>query len=105
MHAVIETGGKQYRVEPGDELEVEKLGGVEAGKKIAFKKVLAAGDGEDIEVGAPYVDGKMVVAEVLEHGRGKKKIVFKKKRRKKYRRKHGHRQHYTRVKIHDIREE
>lgn len=104
MHAVIETGGNQYRIEPGDEIEVEKLAEVEAGNTIAFQKVLAAGDGAEIELGHPYLEGVSVVAEVLEQGRGPKKIVFKKKPKQGYRRKHGHRQPYTKVRISEIRE-
>ncbi|MFB6265228.1 MAG: 50S ribosomal protein L21 [Bradymonadaceae bacterium] len=105
MHAVIETGGNQYRISPGDEIEVEKLKGVEAGKRIAFKKVLAAGDGEDVELGRPHLEDVDVVAEVLEHGKGPKKIVFRKKPKTGYKRKQGHRQPYTRVRIEDIRED
>ena len=104
MHAVIQTGGKQYRIEPGDEISVEKLKGVDAGNQIAFQKVLAAGDGDDIEIGRPHLEDVMVVGEVLEHGRGPKKIVFKKKAKKGYRRKRGHRQPYTKVRITEIRE-
>ena len=104
MHAVIETGGKQYRLEPGDEIDIEKLGEVEAGDDVTFEKVLAAGDGEDLEVGQPHLDGVEVVGEVLEQGRGPKKIVFKKKPKKGYRRKHGHRQPYTKVRIDEIRQ-
>ena len=104
MHAVIETGGKQYRLEPGDEIDIEKLGEVEAGDDVTFEKVLAAGDGEDLELGQPYLDGVEVVGEVLEHGRGPKQIVFKKKPKKGYRRKYGHRQPYTKVRIDEIRE-
>lgn len=102
MHAVIKTGGKQYRVEPGDEFNVEKLGEAETGSEITFDEVLAVGNGEDLTVGTPVVEGAAVSAEVVEHGRGPKKIVFKKKRRKKYRRKHGHRQPYTRIRITDV---
>ena len=102
MHAVIKTGGKQYRIEPGDEFNVEKLGDAEAGSEITFEEVLAVGSGEDLTIGRPVVDGATVTAEVVEHGRGRKKIVFKKKRRKKYRRKHGHRQPYTRIRITDV---
>lgn len=105
MHAVIKTGGKQYRIEPGDEIDVEKIKGVDAGKRIAFQKVLATGDGEDIEVGRPFLEDARVVARVVEHGKGPKKIVFKKKTKQGYRRKKGHRQPYTRVEIQEIQEE
>lgn len=102
MHAVIKTGGKQYRIEPGDEIDVEKIKGVEADQRIAFQKVLAAGEGEAIEVGRPYLEDVRVVARVLEHGRGPKKVVFKKKTKEGYQRKKGHRQPYTRVEITDV---
>lgn len=104
MHAVIETGGKQYRIEPGDEINVEKLAEAEAGNQIAFQKVLAAGDGEDLEIGRPHLEDVQVVADVVEHGRGPKKVVFKKKAKEGYRRKHGHRQPYTKVRITEIRQ-
>ena len=101
MYAVIRTGGKQYRVAPDDVLKVEKVAGDE-GEIIQFDEVLmVAGDGEP-EVGAPTLDGASVAAEVVEQGRGKKIIVFKKKRRKNYRRKAGHRQHLTTVRITEI---
>lgn len=102
MHAVIKTGGKQYRVEPGDEFNIEKLSDAEAGSEVTFDRVLAVGNGDDLSVGQPLVDGATVTAQVIENGRGRKKIVFKKKRRKKYRRKRGHRQHYTRIRITDV---
>lgn len=105
MHAVIETGGNQYRISQGDEIQVEKLKGVDAGTRIAFKKVLAAGDGEAIELGQPHLDEVDVVAEVLEHGKGPKKIVFRKKPKTGYTRKQGHRQPFTRVRITDIRDD
>lgn len=102
MHAVIKTGGKQYRIKPGDEFNVEKLADVEVGAEVSFDEVLAVGSGADLAIGTPTVDGAKVTAEIVEHGRSKKVIVFKKKRRKKYRRKHGHRQPYTRVRITDV---
>lgn len=98
MYAVIETGGKQYRVQEGDVITVEKLN-VEAGEKVVFDKVLVlAGEG-DLKVGAPYVDGAAVAGEVVENGKGKKVIIFKYKAKKDYRKKQGHRQPYTMVKI------
>ena len=101
MFAVIKTGGKQYRVAKDDVITVEKLAG-EAGEAIAFTDVLmVSGDG-DPEIGAPLVDGATVTGEVVEQGRAAKIIVFKKKRRKNYRRTHGHRQHETLVRITDI---
>jgi large subunit ribosomal protein L21 len=102
MHAVIKTGGKQYRVEAGDEFNVEKLNDADVGAEITFDSILAVGDGDDLAVGTPVVDGASVTAKVVEHGRDKKIIVFKKKRRKKYRKKKGHRQHYTRIRITDV---
>ena len=103
MNAVIKTGGKQYRVEPGDEFNVEKLD-VEAGEEVTFDDVLAVGSGEDLVIGRPLVDGATVTAQIVENGRGPKKIVFKKKPKQGYRRKHGHRQPYTKVRIDEIRE-
>ncbi len=101
MYAVVETGGKQYRVQSGDVIKVEKLAGV-AGDTIALGKVLAASDGTTIKIGAPLVDKASVEAEILEQGRGDKVIVFKKKRRQNYRRKNGHRQDLTVLRIASI---
>lgn len=97
MYAVIQTGGKQYRVEPGEQLRVEKLPG-EAGSKLTFEQVLMVG-GDAARVGKPYVSGVKVVAEIVAQDRAKKIIVFKLRRRKNYRRKYGHRQPYTQIKI------
>ena len=101
MHAVIKTGGKQYRVQPGDELDIEKLA-TEKGGEVVFDQVLAVGEGEDLKIGQPLVDGASVKANVVAHGKTKKVIVFKKKRRKGYQVKKGHRQNYTRVRITDV---
>ncbi len=98
MHAVIETGGKQYRVAEGDVVFIEKLA-VEAGETVTFDKVLAVIDGEKATFGAPTVAGATVSAEVVKTGKGKKIYVFKYKAKKNYRRKTGHRQPYTQVKI------
>ncbi len=98
MHAVIETGGKQYRVAEGDIVFIEKLP-VEAGETVTFDKVLAVIDGENAQFGAPTVAGATVSAEVVKNGKGKKIYVFKYKAKKNYRRKTGHRQPYTQVKI------
>jgi len=98
MHAVIKTGGKQYRVAEGDVLKIEKLE-VEQGQTVAFDQVLAVGDGADMKVGTPLVEGAKVEGEVLEQTRADKIIIFKKKRRQKYRRKAGHRQHLTVVRV------
>ena len=97
MYAVIETGGKQYRVQQGDELRVEKLD-AQVGDKVVFDQVLAVG-GDKLIVGAPYVDGQVVTTEVLEQGKADKVIIYKYKAKKDYRRKNGHRQPYTLVKV------
>lgn len=97
MYAVIRTGGKQYRVAEGDRLRVEKLPG-EPGSKISFDEVLMIG-GEKVAVGAPLVKGAKVSAEIVAQERAKKVIVFKFRRRKNYRRKRGHRQPFTELKI------
>ena len=97
MYAVIQTGGKQYRVQQGDELRVEKLN-AEVGDKVVFDQVLAVG-GDKLIVGTPYVDGQVVTAEVLEQGKADKVIIYKYKAKKDYRRKNGHRQPYTLVKV------
>jgi len=100
MYAVIKTGGKQYRVAADDVLTVEKIAG-EAGAKIEFGEVLMVG-GDSVKIGAPLVSGAVVKAEVVEQGRGPKVIAFKKRRRKNSRRKRGHRQELTTVKITEI---
>lgn len=97
MFAVIQTGGKQYRVAQGDRLRVEKLAG-DVGAAVTFDKVLLIG-GESIKVGTPLVSGAKVSAEIVAQGRDKKVIVFKFRRRKNYRRKQGHRQPFTELKI------
>ncbi|MDH3665087.1 MAG: 50S ribosomal protein L21 [Alphaproteobacteria bacterium] len=101
MYAVIKTGGKQYRVAAGDVIKVEKLDG-EVGSSVDFDQVLMVGDGDDAKIGTPVIDGAKVSAEVLEQGKGDKVLVFKKKRRKNYRRTRGHRQHQTVLRISDI---
>jgi large subunit ribosomal protein L21 len=99
--AVVRTGGKQYRVEPGALVRVEKLEG-EVGSEIAFGEVLLLGQGEGARVGTPLVAGAKVNATITRQGRGPKLIVYKFKRRKKYRRKQGHRQAFTEVRIEAI---
>ncbi len=101
MFAVIKTGGKQYRVASEDVISVEKLPG-EPGETIAFESVLMVGAGTDVTVGAPLVDGATVAGEIVEQTRGPKLVIFKKRRRKNSRRKTGHRQDLTVVKITDI---
>jgi large subunit ribosomal protein L21 len=98
MYAVVATGGKQYKVQQGDVLRVEKLAG-DVGAEIAFDKVLMFSDGENVQIGRPVVEGAVVKGHILEQGKSKKIIVFKYKRRKRYRRKQGHRQPYTAVRI------
>lgn len=100
MYAVIETGGKQYRVQEGDVITVEKLD-AKAGDKVTFDKVLVLSDGKEMKVGTPYLDAG-VTASVVENGKGKKVIIFKYKAKKDYRKKQGHRQPYTLVEITSI---
>ena len=100
MYAVIQTGGKQYRVEPGKTVVVEKLVG-DAGAQIVFDNVLlvSSGDGGSVTIGQPIVAGAKVTGSIVEQGRGEKLVVFKFRRRKNYVRRNGHRQDYTAVKI------
>ena len=102
MYAVLETGSKQYRVAAGDTLEVERLE-VEAGKPVTFERVLLVNNDGKLSVGSPTVASATVVADVIAHKRGEKKIAFKMKRRKGYHRTVGHRQELTVVKIKDIK--
>ncbi len=102
MYAVIESGGKQHRVTEGEILQLEKLDAA-AGDKVKFDKILMVGEGESVKVGTPYVEGGQVEAEVLKQGRGSKVNVIKFNRRKNYRRKQGHRQPFTEVKITGIK--
>ncbi len=105
MYAVIKTGGKQYRVAAGDVIKVEKLDG-EVGDQIGFDQVLMVGDEgteDSAKVGTPVLEGAEVTAEVLEQGKADKVLIFKKKRRKNYRRTRGHRQHQTVLRISDIK--
>jgi large subunit ribosomal protein L21 len=98
MYAVIATGGKQYRVQEGETLRIEKLP-ADAGATVTFDQVLLIADGAEVKVGTPVVSGAKVTASVVENGRGKKLLVYKYRRRKGYRRKNGHRQPFTAVKI------
>jgi len=102
MYAVIRTGGKQYRVATNQVIEVEKLD-AEAGSTVELAEVLMVGDGEAATVGSPLVEGASVTATVLEQGKGPKLIVFKKRRRKNFRRKTGHRQKLTVLRVTDIK--
>lgn len=101
MYAVIKSGGKQHRVEPGETLRLEKLN-AEAGDTVNFEEVMLIGNDGNVVVGAPFVKGGKVTAEVVNHGRGKKVTILKMRRRKHYRRQGGHRQWFTQVKITDI---
>jgi large subunit ribosomal protein L21 len=101
MYAIIKTGGKQYKVSEGDEIIVEKLG-VEEGEKVTFEEVFAIVDGEDVKIGQPKIDGAKVTASVVKNGKGPKIRIFKYKHKTNYRRRMGHRQPFTKVKIEKI---
>lgn len=101
MYAIVNTGGKQYKIQQGDILRVEKIPG-EVGSPVSFDKVLMFSDGENVNIGRPVLDNVAVKGHIVEQGKGKKIIVFKYKRRKRYRRKLGHRQQYTAIKIDSI---
>lgn len=102
MYAIIRTGGKQYQVACGDRVRVEKLTG-NVGDSVDLDDVLMVADGDEIKVGQPVVDGAKVVAKIFEQGKAKKVIIFKKKRRKGYRLRKGHRQDYTSLLIEEIK--
>jgi large subunit ribosomal protein L21 len=101
MYAVIATGGKQYKVSPGDVVRVESLD-AEAGDTIELKDVLMISDGDIMTVGKPMLASAKVTAVVVEHDRGEKLLIFKHRRRKGYRRTNGHRQNYTAIKVQEI---
>lgn len=101
MYAIIESGGKQFRVRRDARVKVPSLAG-EVGDHVTFGRVLYASDGDDVRVGAPLVDGVRVMGEIVRHGRGRKVVVYKMKRRHRYRRKQGHRQGFTEVTITDL---
>ena len=101
MYAVIKTGGKQYRVSPGDSIEVEKLPH-EVGEQIEFDEVLLVVNGSGAQIGQPLVDGAKVKATVTRQAKGRKVIIYKYRPSKRYRRKKGHRQYYTRLRIDEI---
>jgi large subunit ribosomal protein L21 len=101
MYAVIQSGGKQYKVQPGDTVYLEKLPG-SAGEAVEFDQVLLVSDDSHVAVGQPLVAGARVTGEIVEQGRGEKLIVYKFRRRKNYRRKNGHRQAFTAVKINQV---
>lgn len=101
MFAIIETGGKQYKVKEGDEVFIEKMD-AEAGQTVKFDKVIAVVDGENMKFGTPTVNNAQVNASVIKNGKSKKILVFKYNAKKNYRRRQGHRQPYTKVKIESI---
>ena len=101
VYAVIRSGGKQYRVQSGEQLRVEALP-ADVGAALSFDEVLLVGDGDAVKVGAPFVSGAKVKATVLSHGRGEKVRIFKLRRRKHYQKTQGHRQSYTELRIDDI---
>ena len=102
-YAIVEHGGKQYRVQPGDELLVERTeADLKAGDNLLFERVMLVSQGDDVRVGQPVVEGALVMSQVVAPERGEKVIVFKKKRRKGYRRTQGHRQDYYRVRVESI---
>ncbi len=101
MYAVIKTGGKQYRVTPGEKLKIEQIP-ADIGSEIVLDQVLMITDGDKVTIGVPIVTGAQVKATVLTHGRGVKIHIFKMRRRKHYRKSQGHRQNYTEIRIDDI---
>ena len=101
MFAIINIAGKQFRVEEGDQIKVPHLS-TDAGKSLAFDKVLLINDGKKVQLGSPLLSNASISATIVEHGRGKKIRIFKKKRRKGYRRNNGHRQNYSLIKIDSI---
>ena len=102
MYAIIQTGGKQFRAEPGSTIKVPSLS-AEVGDTVIFDQVLLTGGTDDVTLGAPRVEGVQVTGQVVRHGKARKVIIFKWKRRKNYRRKAGHRQGFTEVRIGEIR--
>ena len=98
MYAVIKTGGKQYRVAPGQKLKVEQIP-ADIGQEISLDQVLSVGEGESLKLGSPLVEGATVTAKVLAHGRHDKIKIFKMRRRKHYRKSQGHRQNFTEIEI------
>ena len=101
MYAIVKTGGKQYKIEEGETLRVEKIPG-EVGSEVTFDQVLLLKDGDNVIIGQPHVENAAVKGHIVEQGKAKKIIVFKYKRRKRYRRKQGHRQAFTAVQIDSI---
>ena len=102
MYAIVDSGGKQYKVQEGEILRVEKLTG-EVGDSVSFDRILMFSDGENVNVGTPLLEDVAVNGHIVEQGKAKKIIVFKYKRRKRYRRKRGHRQQFTAVRVDSIK--
>lgn len=102
MWAIIETGGKQYKAAPGQKLKVENLD-VKEGDVVVFDKVLLVADGEEVKIGTPFLEGAKIEAKVLRQARDKKKIVFKFHSKTRYKKKKGHRQHFTEVEVASIK--
>lgn len=103
MFAIVDISGKQFKVQPGDELHVPRQK-VEPGKRVSYDRVLLLDNGKKVKVGTPTVSGSKVEATVVEHGRGEKVMVFKKKRRKRYRVKNTHRQDFTLIRVESVKE-
>jgi len=101
MHAVFQSGGKQYRVAPGDSVMVEKVPG-NAGDSVTFDRIILTSDGEQVSIGKPYLDNAKVEGRITRQGKARKVIAFKFKRRKGFRKKIGHRQQFTQIKIENI---
>ena len=101
-YAIIQTGGKQYKVKAGEILKIEKLDNLKANSKIEFKEILAYGDDKTAEIGAPKIDGAKVEANLVKNGKNRTVLIFKKRRRKNSRRKNGHRQEFSLIKINKI---
>lgn len=101
MYAVIKTGGKQYRIAAGEKLKIEQIP-AEIGQEITLDEVLSVGEGDQIKIGTPRVDGAVIKATVLAHGRHDKVKIFKMRRRKHYQKRQGHRQNYTEIRIESI---
>jgi large subunit ribosomal protein L21 len=101
MHAVFQSGGKQYRVAPGDSVLVEKVPG-NPGDSVTFEKIILTSDGDQVNIGKPYVDNAKIEGRIIRQGKARKVIAFKFRRRKGYRKKIGHRQQFTQLKIENI---
>ncbi|MFZ2444872.1 MAG: 50S ribosomal protein L21 [Syntrophobacteraceae bacterium] len=101
MYAIFRSGGKQYEARPGHTLRLEKLPG-QVGESVVLNEVLFFSDGEQVQIGRPLVEGVAIQGKIVEHGRGSKIVIFKHKRRKDYRKKQGHRQSFTAVRVENI---